>query len=253
MMQAKVDTDENIAVAVTKDFSFKPSEDAKDVFEILKASGLKKNKKAENLVVDIFDHTKLFPANIGLCVEANLARKKDRSLPHRVKLAGDVQETILTELQTAFPGGLRSGTLDKKDNDFEGVICVEVLLVSDGSSLGRRFSAKNGVGTAKLTVAYCLQSAKSGKVAAANQLHVREDCAPGKDDISYWEYCSAVVRSMARKVAGDIAEEVTSDMVSWKMQKKEHEKLRNAVEIKLGNEDNLDDDEYRFAVENHMF
>jgi hypothetical protein len=179
---------------------------------------------------------------IGVHVDLGIARDKDQSLPHRVKLAKEVREIVENELQTQL----------KTSNDQDSsllLLCVRIVLLSDGSSLGRRFTA--GPGEAKLTLAYCLQSRSSGQVGMANQLYATENCSSADLD-SYWEYSSAVVRSMARKLAKNIAEEVTTGIADWKLHQKENEERLEKIKVKLAREENLQPDEYAFAAEKHI-
>ena len=195
-----------------KQASFRPSPDVNAVFQLLEEEGLKGSHKGEQKNMKVLgDYQQVFPKDICVYVDVNLEREKDRELPDRVKLAKEVQETVADELTIVFKGDTNDGT----------VLCVRVLLLSDGSSLGHRWMAEHGVGEAKLTLAYCLQSS-SGEVAMANQLYAKEDCTPGSKDVCFREYTAAVLRTMARNLAGDIAEEVTNEIMHWKLSKNGH-------------------------------
>lgn len=190
---------------------FRPSPEVNATFELLEEEGLKESHQGtQNNMDSLGEPEQVFPKDIGVYVDVSLEREKDRELPDRVKLAKDVQDTVADELKAIFQGSVTdNGTL----------LFVRVLLLSDGSSLGHRWMAEKGVGEAKLTLAYCLQSS-SGEIAMANQLYATEDCAEGSKDVSFREYSAALVRSMARNLAGDIAEEVFNAIMRWKLDKK---------------------------------
>lgn len=225
---------------------FCPSEYAEEIFALLQEDGLKGEKSHNATVTRTTSMDKLSNDTnkpIGVHVDVKLAREKDRMLSHRVQLAEEVRSIVQEELQTKF-----DGNTNEQDNSL--MLCVRVVLVSDGSSSGRRFTS--GVGTAKLTLAYCLQTGGTGgEVAMANQLYAIEDCTHA-DLESYWEYSSALVRSMARKLAEDIAVEVTTGINEYKSHKQENEELMAKIKVKLANEENLDSDEYALAAEKHL-
>jgi len=232
--------------------SFCPSEYAEEIFALLQEDGLKAQNHARttmrttNMDVLFRDGALMMLEStntIGVHVDVGIARDKDQSLPHRVKLAEEVREIVENELQTK----LNSKNQQEKPSPL--LLSVRVVLLSDGSSLGRRFTA--GPGEAKLTLAYCLQSRSSGQVGMANQLYATEDCSSADLD-SYWEYSSAVVRSMARKLANNIADEVTTGIADWMSHRKENEERLEKIKVKLANEENLQPDEYAFAAENHI-
>ena len=227
-----------------RDTPFCPSEYAEEIFALLQEDGLK--GESHNVTVTRTTNMDKLLSNttnepIGVHVDVKLAREKDRMLSHRVQLAEEVRTIVQEELQTK---------LDGNEND-SLILCVRVVLVSDGSSSGgRRFTS--GVGTAKLTLAYCLQSGGSGgEVAMANQLYATKDCTHA-DIESYWEYSSALVRSMARKLAEDIAVEVMTGINEYKSHKQENEERMAIIKVKLANEENLDSDEYALAAEKHI-
>jgi len=176
-------------------------------------------------------------------VDIQLAREKDQKLPHRVELAKQVRDTVQEKMMehTTKDGSLR--------------LRVRVLLVSDGTSVAsRRFTS--GVGTAKLTLVYCLQQQQQqqqeeGRVALANMVHETETCQ-ALDLDNYWESSSAVVRSLARKAAQKIISQVTFHLVQWKAHCKENHERLEKIEAKLAREDHLSADEYAFALEKHI-
>jgi hypothetical protein len=220
---------------------FRPSEHAEEIFALLQEDGLKEESHYATLTrTTNIDNLLLQDVNkrIRVHVDIKLAREKDKTLPHRVHLAEEVQTIVREELETKF---------DAEEKDAL-MLCVRVVLVSDGSSSGRRYTSS--VGTAKLTLAYCLQSG-GGEVAMANQLYATEDCTHA-DLESYWEYSSALVRTMARRLAGNIAEEVTAGIHDYKSHKQENEELVAKIKVKLAKEENLEPDEYTFAAERHI-
>ena len=208
MMQAKVSTTQEAAATKEVFHRFRPSMETEEMFQALQGDGLKSNKKPD--IADLSEHDRVPPKEVAVYVDVRLEREKDRNLPHRVMLANQVRDTILTELQSTFHGG-------KKDHlsPDDLVLCVRVLLVSDGSSKGRRWTAAHGVGSAKLTLAYCLQSNVTGKVTAAHQLYATENCAPGASDVCFREYSEAVLRTMARSMADEIKNEVGNEITQW--------------------------------------
>jgi len=210
MMNNKVHIEEDADNVKTA--SFRPSPVVNATFQLLEEEGLKGSHKGEQNNMDALgEYEQVFPKDISVYVDVNLEREKDRELPDRVKLSKEVQETVTNELKTIFQGNTDDG---------KTTLCVRVLLLSDGSSLGHRWMAEKGTGKAKLTLAYCLQ-ATGGDVAMANQLYATEDCAPGsKDELCFREYTAAIIRTMARNLAGDIAEEVSNAILQWKLSKK---------------------------------
>jgi hypothetical protein len=220
---------------------FCPSENAEEIFALLREDGLKEASHEATLTRTTNIYNLLVDVNkpIRVHVQVKLAREKDTMLPHRVQLAEEVQTIVREELETKFESQEEQDSL---------MLCVRIVLVSDGSSSGQRYTSS--VGTAKLTIAYCLQSV-GGEVAMANQLYATEDCAHA-DLESYWEYSSALVRSMARRLAADIAEKVTAGILEYKSHKQENEDLMTSIKVKLANEENLEPDEYTFAAERRM-
>jgi len=238
-------TDPSATTSAT--FSSAPSEYAEEVFALLAQDGLKAQNHAPttmrttDMAVLFRDDITTTTTTMGVYVDVGIARDKDQSLPHRVQLAEEVRVIVENELQTKLN--------DSKKQQSPLLLCVRIVLLSDGSSLGRRFTADRG--QAKLTLAYCLQSCWSGKVGMANQLYATEDCSTADLD-NYWEYSSAVVRSMARTLASEIAEEVTDGITDWKAHHKENEERLEKIKVKLAGEENLSPDEYAFAAENHI-
>mmetsp|Transcript_35795 Transcript_35795/g.73196 ORF Transcript_35795/g.73196 Transcript_35795/m.73196 type:complete len:216 (-) Transcript_35795:162-809(-) len=197
---------------------FQLSSGANEIFLKLQADGLKNCKKSSQTNMDVLgNHKRVFPKNMGVFVDVSLAREKDSSLADRAKLAEEVQRNVLSELQEIFRG---DEPHEGSQLDGEVVLCVRIVLVSDGTSSGHRWMAEHGVGKAKLTLVYCLQSARTGEIAMANQLYACEDCEAGSKDICFREYSAAVVRTLARNLAGDIAEEVTNEIIHWKISKR---------------------------------
>ena len=157
--------------------------------------GLKKTAKLSSTNMDIFHGSKdrLFPKDMSVQVSMDV-REKDMQLPHRKKLAEEVQETVKTELESVFRG-------EKENSD--ATVAVRILLVSDGSSKGSRW--KTGLGKAKLTLAWFLVSDKTGVVATGKQLYLTADCTPAaSSELDHWEYASAMVRSLARSACHQV-------------------------------------------------
>ena len=158
--------------------------------------GLKNTSKLSSTNMDIFDGLKdrLFPKDMSVQVSMDV-REKDMQLPHRKKLAEEVQETVKTELESVFRG-------EKENSD--ATVAVRILLVSDGSSKGSRW--KTGLGKAKLTLAWFLVSDKTGVVATGKQLYLTADCTPAaSSELDHWEYASAMVRSLARSACHQVS------------------------------------------------
>lgn len=165
--------------------------------------GLKKTAKLSSTNMDIFHGVKdrLFPKDMAVKVTMDV-REKDLSLPHRKKLAEEVQETVKTELESVFRGG--------KENS-DATVVVRILLVSDGSSKGSRWKA--GLGKAKLTLAWFLVADKTAVVAAGKQLYFTADCTPAAtSELDHWEYSSATVRSLARSACHQVSQVLFTSM-----------------------------------------
>jgi hypothetical protein len=166
--------------------------------QTLKSSGggLKKAAKLSSTNMDVFHglEGRLFPKDMAVRVTMDV-REKDMQLPHRKKLASEVQETVKAELASVFRRG--------KENS-DATIVVRILLVSDGSSKGSRWKA--GVGKAKLTLAWFLVSDKTGEVATGNQLYLTADCTPAaSSELDHWEYSSAACRTLARSASHQVS------------------------------------------------
>lgn len=159
--------------------------------------GLKKTAKLSSTHMDIFygSNDRLFPKDMSVQVSMDVRREKDMQLPHRKKLAEEVQETVKAELESVFRG-------EKENSD--ATVVVRILLVSDGSSKGSRW--KTGLGKAKLTLAFFLVSDKTGVVATGKQLYLTADCTPAaSSELDHWEYTSAMVRSLARSACHQVS------------------------------------------------
>ena len=159
--------------------------------------GLKKTAKLSSTNMDIFygSNDRLFPKDMSVQVSMDGVREKDMELPHRKKLAEEVQETVKAELESVFRG-------EKENSD--ATVVVRILLVSDGSSKGSRW--KTGLGKAKLTLAFFLVSDKTGVVATGKQLYLTADCTPAaSSELDHWEYTSAMVRSLARSACHQVS------------------------------------------------
>lgn len=157
--------------------------------------GLKKTAKLSSTNMDIFCDDRLFPKDMSVQVSMDGVREKDMELPHRKKLAEEVQETVKAELESVFRG-------EKENSD--ATVVVRILLVSDGSSKGSRW--KTGLGKAKLTLAFFLVSDKTGVVATGKQLYLTADCTPAaSSELDHWEYTSAMVRSLARSACHQVS------------------------------------------------
>ena len=159
--------------------------------------GLKKTAKLSSTNMDIFygSNDRLFPKDMSVQVSMDGVREKDMELPHRKKLAEEVQETVKAELESVFRG-------EKENSD--ATVAVRILLVSDGSSKGSRW--KTGLGKAKLTLAFFLVSDKTGVVATGKQLYLTADCTPAaSSELDHWEYTSAMVRSLARSACHQVS------------------------------------------------
>ena len=157
--------------------------------------GLKKTAKlpSTNMVIFYGSKDRLFPKDMSVQVGIMDVREKDMQLPHRKKLAEEVQETVTTELESVFRGS--------KENS-DATVVVRVLLVSDGASKGSRW--KTGLGKAKLTLAWFLVS-DTGVVATGKQLYLTADCTPAASSEMDWEYTSAMVRSLARSACHQVS------------------------------------------------
>ena len=220
-----------------------PSKHTEEIFALLVDDGIKNQN--HNVVLEragiCLDHIdeKQDTDIIGIFVDIHVAREKDLKLPHRAQLCEEVRDIVETEMQTLFPSKPEAATPSM-------LLCVRVVLLSDGSSAGPH---REDHGRAKLTLAYCLQDISSGKVGMANQLYATEDCSQVTDN--YWEYSSAVVRSLARRLSHDIADEVTAGIQEWKSQAGATKERLNQIQVKLANEEFLDTEEYIFAAEHH--
>jgi hypothetical protein len=226
-----------------------PSEAAEAVFARLKEDGLKDQNHAPAVDrvtnLDHLDWEGVVHKNVGVRVDIQIARDKDQTLPHRVQLTQQVRDILEEEFLT-IPWIRKNSTTTTPLL----LLCVRIVLLSDGSSKGaRRYTTHTG--TAKLTLAYCLQSVKSGRVGFANQLYEKEDCTSADLD-TYWEYSSAIVRSMARKMAKEIGNEVANRLDEITDHKAESDKQIAAIEVKLANEENLEPEEYNLASEKHL-
>ena len=212
------------------------------VFSLLQEEeGLKPTKSSEVTIRNKLEEALGFEPRIlkigQAFVDVRLGREKDQKLPHRVELAKQVRDTVEEKLKEHIT---RDGSLR---------LHVRVLLVSDGASVAsRRFTS--GVGTAKVSLAYCLLT-KEQKVALANLVYQTETCQ-SLDLDNYWESSSAVVRSLARSATQKIIAQITLHLVQWKNHCKENHKRLEMIEAKLAREENLDADEYAFAAEKHI-
>ena len=163
------------------------------------SGGLKKTVKLSSNNMDVFrgSNDSLFPKDMAVQVIMDIQREKDTQLPHRKKLAEEVQETVKNELESVFRGG-------KETSD--ATLIVYILLLSDGSSKGSRWLT--GVGRAKLTVAWLLVADQTGQVATGKQLYLTADCSPiasSEYELDHWEYTSAIVRSLARSACHQVS------------------------------------------------
>ena len=113
---------------------------------------------------------------------------------------------------------------------FETII---ILKVSDGSSLGSRYKAKGGMGTAKVTLAFFLVSGHN--VASAKQIYLTKECSAANSALNHLEFSAAAVRSLARDAAAQIEEEVTLDIVQY--QKKKQQTGGEEAATKLASKD----------------
>ena len=161
--------------------------------------GLKKTVKLPSNNMDVFRGSKdsLFPKDMAVQVIVDIQRGKDMQLPHRKKLAEEVQETVKNELESVFRG--------PKENS-DATLVVTILLVSDGSSKGSRWLT--GVGRAKLTLAWLLVADQTGQVATGKQLYFTADCSPiasSEYELDHWGYTSAIVRSLARNASNQVS------------------------------------------------
>ena len=118
---------------------------------------------------------------------------------------------------------------------FETIIII--LKVSDGSSLGSRYKAKGGIGTAAITLEWFLvANNKSGHdVASAKQIYLSKDCSAANSALDHLEFSAAAVRSLARDAAAQIEEEVTLDIVQY--QKKKQQTGGEEAATKLASKD----------------
>eukprot|EP00562_Extubocellulus_spinifer_P032646 CAMPEP_0178727148 /NCGR_PEP_ID=MMETSP0699-20121125/27706_1 /TAXON_ID=265572 /ORGANISM="Extubocellulus spinifer, Strain CCMP396" /LENGTH=260 /DNA_ID=CAMNT_0020378837 /DNA_START=12 /DNA_END=794 /DNA_ORIENTATION=- len=205
-------------VAAAHGVSAKPSLTVDAALNSLLSEGLKKTTKLSATNMNVFHglENTIFPKDFAVNVTVQLQRDKDLELPHRLKLANEVRDTVAEELQSVFRGG-QPGEKD----DADATLVVRILLVSDGSSKGSRWLG--GVGSAKLTLAWFLVSnCSSGEVATGKQIYLTEDSSPAASSgLDHWEISSAIVRSMARNASTQIVEEVASEIVSWKQQQGE--------------------------------
>ena len=98
-----------------------------------------------------------------------------------------------------------------------------MVKVSDGSSLGSRYKAKGGIGTAKITLEwFVVINNKSGhNVVFAKQIYLTKDCSAANSALDHLEFSAAVVRSLARDAAAQIEEEVTLDIVQYQKQQQQ--------------------------------
>ena len=149
--------------------------------------------------MDVFRGSKdsIFPKDMEVRVIMDIQREKDMQLPHRKKLAEEVQETVKNELESVFRGA--------KENS-DATLVVTILLVSDGSSKGSRWLT--GVGRAKLTLAWLLVADQTGQVATGKQLYFTADCSPiasSEYELDHWGYTSAIVRSLARNASNQVS------------------------------------------------
>lgn len=163
------------------------------------SGGLKKTVKLSSNNMDVFrgSNDSIFPKDMAVQVIMDIQREKDMQLPHRKKLAEEVQETVKNEMESVFRGG-------KETSD--ATLIVYILLLSDGSSKGSRWLT--GVGRAKLTVAWLLVADQTGQVATGKQLYLTADCSPiasSEYELDHWEYTSAIVRSLARSACHQVS------------------------------------------------
>ena len=255
---------------VTASFLAGPSEFAEEVFALLKEDGIKATNHAPLLErtgvnMDLMFHHSAnqksllslllsqdkTAVKIGVYVDIKVARDKDQKLPHRVQLSEQVRDIVQEELQSKFGDSNSSGSQEPKL-----LLCVRLVLLSDGSSSGRRYTSAHG--KAKLTLAYALQDVSTGQVGLANQLFMEsQDDNDGSTTVAvdldnYWEYSSAVVRSMARQLAKDIGQEVSNELEAWKLQYKANQERLELIQAKLAQEEFLEPDEYAFASQQHV-
>lgn len=217
-MSAKIHivNDQTQKVAAVLGVSAKPSLTVDAALNsLLLDGGLKKTTKLSPTNMNVFHglENNLFPKDFAVKVTVQLQRDKDLELPHRLKLANEVRDTVAEELQSVFRGGQPG-----EEDDADATVVARVLLVSDGSSKGSRWLG--GVGSAKLTLAWFLVSnSSSGEVATGKQIYLTEDSSPAASSgLDHWEISSAIVRSMARNASTQIVEEVASEIISWKQQ-----------------------------------
>ena len=219
---------------------------AEEMFALLLADLGLKPSHSEDTVRDMLenvlgyddDTTKKHPHIGQVQVDVQLERERDQKLPHRVVLA---QEVRATAEETLLPHIDPDGSLQ---------LLVRVLLVSDGASVAsRRFTS--GVGTAKVTIAYCVVDNSSGAVVLANTVYQTAACE-GLDLQNYWESSSAVVRSLARQAAQHIVAQITFHLLQWETHRRENRERLERIEVKLAQEEELDADEYAFAAQKHL-
>ena len=214
-----------------------------EMFSVLvQESGLKPTDAElflHNRLEKVFEGRTDSPMIGRVFVDVDLAREKDKKLQHRVALAKQVQDVVNEELSYHLSP---EGTLD---------LFARVLLVSDGSSgASRRFTT--GVGTAKVTLAYCLLDRDAGQeVALASTVYHSKSCQ-GLDLDNYWELSSALVRSLASSAAQHIISQITFHLQQWKSHFKENHDLLEKIEAKLAQEENLNEDEYAFAARHNL-
>lgn len=231
-----METNQSDPVSAVKEY-------VEEVFSLLQEeSGFKpvsEDAVLHNRLENLMDPQVCNPRIGAVHVDVELAREKDQKLPHRVELANQVRDVVEEKLLgQVTPGGRLS-------------LYVRVLLVSDGTSgASRRFNS--GVGSAKVTLAYCLlDNGNSQQVALANAVYHTKDCQ-GLDLDNYWELSSAVVRSLADQASQHIISQITFHLHQWKTHCKENQERLEKIEAKLAQEDNLDAAEYAFASEKNI-
>jgi hypothetical protein len=165
-------------------------EEAESVFTSFLQAGRRDNKCSQitmNLL--LLQSKKYYEASdVAPVVRVKLERPKDLLGRRRVDLSSKVANMMSNTLSSQFTGNPQTADL---------ILLVRVVLVSDGSAASRRFLL--GRGSAKLKVAYCLYSRRTGELAMAKQLSYQD---------GYARYTGhTIVKNLARKTSESIRRE----------------------------------------------
>lgn len=130
------------------------------------ASRIKDISMADNL--GAFGGVAYGRKNFGVVVDIALERDQDVYQGSRQSYAKKAKETLETKLKEVFPAQLEG------DPELEVILRVRIIVCSDGSHWGRCSGTKFSAGHAKLALVWCLQSVRTGKVAAARRVFQHE-------------------------------------------------------------------------------